>query len=323
MAQVIGDDGTHSGIDVGTNFGVHGDTKSGIGVVGSSGKGGLGVQGIGDVGVEAVGHYFGEGSFSLGLIAYSQKEGGLGIISSANNGVGVSGIDIGNGTGLSGASHNIGIFAQNMENRDNIAYLGTRCCAGEFHGGVAVFGDLTLVGGKLNHQSALIRIDHLLDPANKYLSHSIVESPDMKNIYDGVVVIDAKGNAVVELPAWFDALNKDFRYQLTPIGAAGPNLHIEVEISNNRFKIAGGTPGMKVSWMVTGIRKDPWSNAHRIQVEEEKPANERGYYLNPELYNQPKDKSIERVKYTVQTKQAQDIEKEAASMAKKAGKQEK
>jgi hypothetical protein len=43
------------------------------------------------------------------------------------------------------------------------------------------------------------RIDHPLDPANKYLNHSAVESPDMKNIYDGVVTLDADGEAVVEL----------------------------------------------------------------------------------------------------------------------------
>jgi len=58
------------------------------------------------------------------------------------------------------------------------------------------------------------------------------------------------------------------------------------EISENRFKIAGGKPGMKISWMVTGIRQDAWANAHRIPVEEEKPAQERGYYLHPELYGQ-------------------------------------
>ena len=118
----------------------------------------------------------------------------------------------------------------------------------------------------------------------------------MKNVYDGVVVLDEKGEAEIELPDWFGALNKDFRYQLTAIGAPGPNLYIAKEISdsvtnhsndssNNKnnnesshFKVAGGTSGMKVSWQVTGIRKDPWANAHRISVEEDKPAKERGYY---------------------------------------------
>jgi hypothetical protein len=62
--------------------------------------------------------------------------------------------------------------------------------------------------------------------------------------------------------------------------------------NNSRFKIAGGASGMKVSWQVTGIRKDPWANAHRIEVEEDKPAKERGYYLHPDVYNQPVEKGI-------------------------------
>ncbi len=131
----------------------------------------------------------------------------------------------------------------------------------------------------------------------------------MKNVYDGVVVLDRKGKAEIELPDWFGALNKDFRYQLTAIGAPGPNLYIAEEVSdgvpnytnsssnnnknnNNRFKIAGGTSGMKVSWQVTGIRKDPWANAHRVQVEEDKPDKERGYYLHPYLHGQAEEKGI-------------------------------
>jgi len=49
---------------------------------------------------------------------------------------------------------------------------------------------------------------------------------------------------------------------------------------------------MEVSWQVTGIRKDPWANANRIEVEEDKPDKERGYYLHPDVYNQPDDKGI-------------------------------
>jgi hypothetical protein len=129
-------------------------------------------------------------------------------------------------------------------------------------------------------------------------------------VYDGVVVLDDKGEAEIELPDWFGALNKDFRYQLTAIGAPGPNLYIAEEISdadtttnyssssnnnNSRFKIAGGTSGMKVSWQVTGIRKDPWANAHRIEVEEDKPAKERGYYIYPDLYGKAAGKGISRL----------------------------
>jgi hypothetical protein len=55
----------------------------------------------------------------------------------------------------------------------------------------------------------------------------------------------------------------------------------------NHFKIAGGTAGARVSWQVTGVRQDAWANAHRVQVEEEKPMGERGTYLHPELFGQP------------------------------------
>ena len=164
------------------------------------------------------------------------------------------------------------------------------------------------VTGHLYKDGGGFEIDHPLDPTNKYLYHSFVESPDMKNIYDGVVALDDKGEAEIELPDWFGALNKDFRYQLTAIGAPGPNLYIAEEISdgvtdysnsnsssknnNNSLQDCRRYSGMKVSWHVTGIRKDPWANAHRIQVEEDKPDKERGYYLHPDLYGQPEENGI-------------------------------
>jgi hypothetical protein len=55
--------------------------------------------------------------------------------------------------------------------------------AGNFSGNVSVSGSLSKGGGSF-------KIDHPLDPANKYLYHSFVESPDMKNIYDGVATLD-------------------------------------------------------------------------------------------------------------------------------------
>jgi hypothetical protein len=161
----------------------------------------------------------------------------------------------------------------------------------QLYGNANINGNLSVVG-TLSKSSGTFKIDHPLDPANKYLSHSFVESPDMKNVYDGVVVLDSKGEAEIELPRWFDALNKDFRYQLTAIGAPGPNLYVSKEIQhNNRFRIAGGTGGLKVSWQVTGIRQDAYAEAHRTPIEEDKPAQVRGYYLNPEEHGQPRTKS--------------------------------
>ncbi|UCE08258.1 MAG: hypothetical protein JSW07_09645, partial [bacterium] len=161
------------------------------------------------------------------------------------------------------------IYALNGGSSPAITAFSSFGQAGYFRGSVTVTGTLSKGGGSF-------KIDHPLDPENKYLCHSFVESPDMKNVYDGVVLLDNRGEAWVELPDWFDALNRDFRYQLTAIGGPGPNLYIAEKIVNNRFKIAGGNPGMEVSWQVTGIRQDAFANAHRILVEEEKSGDERG-----------------------------------------------
>jgi hypothetical protein len=156
--------------------------------------------------------------------------------------------------------------------------------AGYFNGDVGVTGGFT-------NPAIRFQIDHPLDPANKYINLSAVESPDMKGIYDGVAVLDANGEAWVTLPDWFEALNRDFRYQLTCIGAP-MQVYIADEIAGNRFRIAGGLPGKKVSWQVTGIRQDAWANAHRVPVEEQKQGAAQGAYLHPELYGEPKTSSV-------------------------------
>jgi hypothetical protein len=152
-------------------------------------------------------------------------------------------------------------------------------------------GDVN-IKGNISKGGGSFKIDHPLDPANKYLYHSFVESPDMMNIYNGVIVLDANGEAVVDLPDWFEALNRDFRYQLTAVGAPGPNLYIAEEVASNHFKIAGGKPGSKVSWQLTGIRQDAYANAHRIPTEEEKPPHEQGHYLHPELFGAGPEQAV-------------------------------
>jgi hypothetical protein len=164
--------------------------------------------------------------------------------------------------------------------------------SGSATGYAGLFYGNTWVAGTFYKNAGAFRIDHPLDPANKYLNHSFVESPDMKNIYDGVATLDVTGAAVVELPAWFEALNQDFRYQLTAMGAPGPNLYIAQEIKDNRFAIAGGAPGMKVSWQVTGIRHDPYAEANRIPVEQDKAADERGMYIYPQGYGEAADNVV-------------------------------
>ncbi len=156
-----------------------------------------------------------------------------------------------------------------------------------------IAGDLN-VSGNISKGGGSFKIDHPLDPENKYLCHSFVESPDMMNIYNGNVILDEKGEAVVELPEWFETLNMDFRYQLTCIGGYAP-IYIAEKIKNNKFKIAGGKNGLEVSWQVTGIRHDPYANKHRIKVEVEKTGKEKGHYLYYKEYNQPFENSIEAI----------------------------
>jgi hypothetical protein len=151
------------------------------------------------------------------------------------------------------------------------------------NGGVSVIGTLSKGSGSFV-------IDDPLDPANKLLYHSFVESPDVMNIYDGIATLDQNGNTTVVLPDYFLALNKDFRYLATPMGSPMPNLHLSGQVQRRFFglfgspelAIAGGTPGGKISWQVTGIRHDPFIEANPITPEVNKGPNQlvdKGQYL--------------------------------------------
>jgi hypothetical protein len=63
-------------------------------------------------------------------------------------------------------------------------------------------------------------------------------------------------------------------------------------VKDNSFVIRTSVPLTTVSWQVTGIRQDPFANVHRIPVEADKPANERGKYLHPDAYGVPPEAGI-------------------------------
>jgi hypothetical protein len=196
-------------------------------------------------------------------------------------GFGVVGFHAGQGIGIGGyAPNGFGVFGWSPNN-----------WAAYFDGAVEVVNDLH-VNGTVFKGAGAFRIDNPLDPAHSYLQHSFVESPDMKNVYDGNVTTNAKGFATVTLPKWFQALNRDFRYQLTPIGhnAWGARAVVWNEIKDNRFTIRS-EPHVKISWQVTGVRQDPYANAHRIQVVVPKEGSAEGKYMHPQLYGQPQSKS--------------------------------
>jgi len=262
--------------------GVFGTSSTGRGVVGSStttngvlgySTGAAGVRGesANQNGVE--GRSFASSGAGIGVRGENQSSNGGAGVRGDSTFVGVWGESSGR-WGLygrsTGTSDSYGVYAT--------VTGGTGNYAGYFNGAVHVTGTLSKGGGSF-------KIDHPLDPENKFLSHSFVESPDMMNVYNGNVTLDAAGESAVELPPYFEALNHDFRYQLTPVGGPGPNLHISEPVRHNTFKIAGGTPHLQVSWQVTGIRQDAFANANRIVVEELKPADERGTYLHPEAYD--------------------------------------
>jgi prepilin-type N-terminal cleavage/methylation domain-containing protein len=230
---------------------------------------GLGVQALGgDTDAEA----------TPGGIAV-RAQGGTSIHDNGGDALHVFGGDSSGGAGHRGGA---GIFASGGAGGFSGAANGP---AGQFDGDVEVSGNLSKGGGSF-------KIDHPLDPENKYLYHSFVESPDMKNIYDGNVVTDSNGEAVVVLPDYFEALNRDFRYQLTVLGTFAQAI-VTQKIKGNRFTIKTSAPNVEVSWQVTGIRHDAYANMRRIPVEENKPYLERGFYLHPEAFNQPEERGIE------------------------------
>lgn len=243
----------------------------------------LGIASIGVTRARAAG-----GAKTVNAGIHGVSDSGDGVVGISNSGHGVLGISS-TYTGVKGKSfEGIGIGGE-TKSQDSPAVAGYGKRAAFFQGNVGVNGIFSVHGFKQ------FQIDHPLDPANKYLSHASVESSDVMNIYNGNVVLDGNGEAVVQLPDWFQALNNEFRYQLTPIDTPGPNLHIAGKVADNRFKIGGGRPRTEVSWQITGIRRDAWAKAHPMHVEQEKPVKERGAFLHPEMFGQPEEKSMARV----------------------------
>jgi hypothetical protein len=162
--------------------------------------------------------------------------------------------------------------------------------AGVFYGDVRAHNNMS-VDDTFTAAMKLFKIDHPLDPANKYLVHGSVESSEMINVYSGNVTTDAAGEATVRLPDYFEAINSDFRYQLTVVGQFAQAI-VAGEIKNNRFAIKTDKPHVKVSWQVTGLRQDSYAKSHALIPEQEKAPAERGLFLHPELFHEPKEKKL-------------------------------
>jgi hypothetical protein len=331
---VINDSGVGAIHGLSTNSnGVWGESTNWDGVYALGGRFGVNASGVsqGVVGVAtgATGIHFG-----LNGAIVSAAPGGAGVLGQAADGLPTNyaqnilyttgvlgGAGAKGGYGVVGVSNPTGLAGKFISqdattgNAYTLAELGySSAYAGEFWGNVGInaaisggaVGDLNVVHF-VNKAGGTFKIDHPLDPENKYLYHSFVESPDMMNIYNGIVELDALGEAIVTLPAYFEALNKDFRYQLTAIGRSQPNLYVADEIQNLQFRIAGGKPHAKASWQVTGVRQDPVANASRVIPEVEKEPEAKGYYLHPADYKQPAYKDLTR--RMMEVHKAREIEK--------------
>jgi trimeric autotransporter adhesin len=232
--------------------------------------------------------------------------GGTGILGEGgggfNGGNGVFGLGGGGGPCCIGSVDGDGGFfeggSNSLNSGDGVFGLTGSGFAGNFSGSINVTG--AIFAGTKD-----FRIDHPLDPANKYLTHSSVESSEMMNIYTGNVTTDAQGEATVHLPDWFEVLNTDFRYQLTVIGQFAQAI-VAREIQNGEFAIRTSAPNIKVSWQVTGVRQDAYAKAHPLVVEQQKEARLRGFYIHPELYGAPPEKQIEWARHPELMRQAKE-----------------
>ena len=256
-----------------------GDRGGGPGVS-TRGGAGTGATGIAGDGVLAFGgNYFGaNGKPGNGLSAFGGINGNGGTDGSGGDGVLTQG---GSASGA-GQSAGDGLFAK--------AGLGLNGAsngrAGAFLGDVRIVGNLEVTGTKN------FKIDHPLDPKNKYLAHAAIESSEVLNIYSGNVTTNESGDAIVTLPNWFEAINKDLRYQLTVVGTFAQAIIAE-KVRNNRFTIRSNAPNVEVSWQVTGVRSDAVMLRYPFRPEEDKPERERGTYVSPEAYDQPEESGAE------------------------------
>ena len=210
------------------------DEYSAIAAIGGTNNEGNGTAGIESFGGSVNGE---SGTGSGGIGGYFVGGDGEGV-----NGIGGDGIDAYSGSVADGHINGF---------------------AGDFIGNVTIAG--TLFADEKD-----FRIDHPLDPANKYLVHASVKSSEMMNIYSGNVTTDELGIATITLPDWFESLNSDFRYQLTTIGRDA-HAWISQKVADKQFKISTNASHVEVSWQITAVRQDAYAKAHPLVVEEEKP----------------------------------------------------
>ncbi len=254
----------------GVTYGVRGEAHSSALGTGVHGRGGL---------IGVAGEVLAASGTTVGVLGQTASTSGRGVRGFATSSTGTSFGVYGEANSTSGR----GVYG--LASSSNVNARGVVGQATSPAVAVYAVGDTGASGTKA------FEIDHPLDPANKYLRHYSTEAPEPINFYSGNTVLDEAGQAWVDLPDYFEAINRDFRYQLTTIGGWAP-VFIALKVENNRFLIAGGQPGLEVSWRVEAIRNDAYVRAYGAPVEIDKPAEVRGRYIHPELFGQPREMGI-------------------------------
>jgi hypothetical protein len=147
------------------------------------------------------------------------------------------------------------------------------------------------VTGSINKSACSFLIDHPLDPENRLLRHNCMESPEHLVVYRGKALLDADGEAAVQMPDYFTALAKEDEasIHLTPVGKP----FLTGADWNRGFKgfTIYGESNRAVFWEVLAERDDPVIRRLARPVEEDKgPDNkycDRGKLLCPEAYGYP------------------------------------
>jgi hypothetical protein len=106
-------------------------------------------------------------------------------------------------------------------------------------------------------------MDHPDNPMKEILNQYAVGADDPVLMYNGTAYIAENGRVEVNLPDYFNKINRNPRIQLTGIGTS--DVYVAEEISGNRFVI-GGKSNTKVYWQVTAERKDINAEIARIQT---------------------------------------------------------
>jgi hypothetical protein len=258
-SAVYGHSGAGDGIfgESVTHNGVEGKSGSGTGVSGSSAN--VGVYGL------CTSNLYG---------VYGDTSTGYGVYGNSSSGYGVGGFSD-SVAGVAGQA-NTGFGVYGISNSSHAGYFAGSCYAASF----------------TTTASPVVRLDHPLAPATRVLAHAAVISDAPATMYSGTVTTDDRGEARVQLPSYFEALNTDVRYQLTVVGSFAQAI-VKSKVWDGAFTIATSVPGVEVCWLVTGVRRDAYARAHQLEVESNKSGPEKGRYLNPVELGQQESKGVD------------------------------